>query len=60
MPRAQRIFEQQGFQVTPIPHGFWDIERYTPLDFYPGSSALASSRQVWHEVLGSVWYRLRY
>jgi uncharacterized SAM-binding protein YcdF (DUF218 family) len=60
MPRAQKIFEQQGFQVTPIPHGFWDIERYTPLDFYPGSSALASSRQVWHEVLGSVWYRLRY
>jgi uncharacterized SAM-binding protein YcdF (DUF218 family) len=60
MPRAQRIFEQQGFQVTPIPHGFWDIKRYTPLDFYPGSSALASSRQVWHEALGSVWYQLRY
>jgi uncharacterized SAM-binding protein YcdF (DUF218 family) len=60
MPRAQRIFEQQGFQVTPIPHGFWDIERYTPLDFYPSGSAFASSRQVWHEVLGSVWYRLRY
>ena len=60
MPRAQKIFEKQGFQVTPIPHGFWDIKRYTPLDFYPGSSALASSRQVWHEVLGSVWYRLRY
>jgi uncharacterized SAM-binding protein YcdF (DUF218 family) len=60
MPRAQKIFEQQGFQVTPIPHGFWDIKRYTPLDFYPSSSALASSRQVWHEVLGSVWYRLRY
>jgi uncharacterized SAM-binding protein YcdF (DUF218 family) len=60
MPRAQRIFEQQGFQVTPIPHGFWDIKHYTPLDFYPGSSALASSRQVWHEALGSVWYQLRY
>jgi uncharacterized SAM-binding protein YcdF (DUF218 family) len=60
MPRAQRIFEQQGFQVTAIPHGFWGIEQYTPLDFYPGSSALASTRQVWHEVLGSVWYRLRY
>lgn len=60
MPRARRIFEQQGFEVTPIPHGFWDIQRYTPLDFYPGSSALALSRQVWHEVLGSVWYRLRY
>jgi uncharacterized SAM-binding protein YcdF (DUF218 family) len=60
MPRAQRIFEQQGFQVTPIPHGFWDIQRYTPLDFYPSGSAFTSSRQVWHEVLGSVWYRLRY
>ena len=60
MPRAQKIFEKQGFQVTPIPHGFWDIQRYTPLDFYPSSSAFTSSRQVWHEVLGSVWYRLRY
>jgi uncharacterized SAM-binding protein YcdF (DUF218 family) len=60
MPRAQRIFEQQGFQVTAIPHGFWDIENYTPLDFYPSSSAFASVRHVWHEVLGSIWYRVRY
>jgi uncharacterized SAM-binding protein YcdF (DUF218 family) len=60
MPRAQRIFEQQGFQVTPIPHGFWGIESYTPIDFYPKSSAFNSVRHVWREVLGSIWYRLRY
>lgn len=60
MPRAQRIFEQQGFQVTAIPHGFFEMDHYTPLDFYPSSHGIATARQVWHELLGSMWYRIRY
>ena len=60
MPRAKNIFEKQGFRVTAIPHGFFEIERYTPLDFYPSGQGMVVTRQVWHELLGSAWYRIRY
>lgn len=60
MPRAKSIFEQQGYRVTAIPHGFFQLDNYTPLDFYPSSHGIATTRQVWHELLGSMWYRIRY
>ena len=58
MPRAQRIFEQYGLKVTPAPHGYESAERLNPLDFYPNS--IARTRQIWHEALGMIWYRVRY
>ena len=58
MPRAQRIFERYGLRVTPAPHGYEGVDRANPLDFYP--SALNRTRQIWHEALGMIWYRIRY
>lgn len=58
MPRAQQIFEQYGFQVIPVPHGFHRTEKLNPTDFYP--SSLTETRQIWHEIIGVIWYRLRY
>lgn len=60
MPRAQRMFEQEGMQVVPVPHGFESIETLNPLDFYPSSSSIAKTRQIWHELIGAVWYKICY
>jgi uncharacterized SAM-binding protein YcdF (DUF218 family) len=58
LPRAQRVFEKAGFIVTPAPTGFESSAQWTPMDFYP--SALQKTRQIWHELIGAVWYRWRY
>jgi len=58
MPRAQRIFEKYGLTVIPVPHGFHSAETLNPTDFYPTS--ITETRQIWHELIGVIWYRLRY
>jgi uncharacterized SAM-binding protein YcdF (DUF218 family) len=58
MPRAERIFKEQGLQVSPAPHGYRKNDSYTPLDFYP--NAIDRTRQIWHEALGMIWYKLRF
>ena len=58
LPRAQWIFEQEGLTVTPAPTGFESSAQWTPMDFYPRS--LHNTRQIWHELIGVVWYRVRY
>jgi uncharacterized SAM-binding protein YcdF (DUF218 family) len=60
MPRAQKIFEKQGFQVFPIAQGYQASQRYTPLDFYPSAHGMTLTRQIWHESLGAVWYAIRF
>jgi uncharacterized SAM-binding protein YcdF (DUF218 family) len=58
LPRAQWIFEKAGFTVIPAPTGFESSAHWTPMDFYPG--ALQKTRQIWHELIGALWYRWRY
>jgi uncharacterized SAM-binding protein YcdF (DUF218 family) len=58
LPRAQWIFERAGFTVMPAPTGFESSPQWTPMDFYP--SALQKTRQIWHELIGALWYRWRY
>ncbi len=58
VPRAQKIFEQYGLTVIPVPHGFHSAEKLNPTDFYPTS--ITETRQIWHELIGMIWYRLRY
>jgi uncharacterized SAM-binding protein YcdF (DUF218 family) len=60
MPRAQKIFQKQGFQVFPIAQGYQASQRYTPLDFYPSAHGMTLTRQIWHESLGAVWYAMRF
>jgi uncharacterized SAM-binding protein YcdF (DUF218 family) len=62
MSRAVRIFEEQGFQVTPAPTAF---EGFGPsplvfFDFLPNAKALLKSYYAIHEIIGRAWYAIRY
>ncbi len=62
MPRAVEAFEKQGVMVFAAPTGRragrWT--RTTVLDWLPSSRALDRSRIALHELLGRIWYRIRY
>jgi len=61
MRRAVEQFQLQGLQVLPAPTVF--LSRTDDLDvfsFLPSARALESSSLVIHEVMGRVWYKLRY
>ncbi|TXL23262.1 hypothetical protein BMR03_03245, partial [Methylococcaceae bacterium HT2] len=61
MRRAVEQFELQGFAVMPAPTVF--LSRTGSLDlfsFLPSATALEHSSLVIHEIMGRVWYKLRY
>ena len=64
MPRARRAFEAVGLEVIPAPTGFLhhhgDIEMPLILGILPASSALQANYIFAHELMGIIWYRLRY
>lgn len=60
MPRAKAIFEKENLNVIEAPMGFYQKEAFTPLDFYPGTEGLQKTRQIFHEILGNLWYRLKF
>jgi uncharacterized SAM-binding protein YcdF (DUF218 family) len=62
MPRARMVFEAVGLQVLPAPTGFLHDDGDAPLllDFLPNSDALMTNYYIAHELIGIVWYRLRY
>lgn len=60
MPRAQKAFERAGLQVIPAPMGYRTSPRLKVLDFVVSASALNDTYIFFHEVLGSIWYRLRF
>lgn len=59
MPRAQRVFQAAGFNVIPAATGYTTRYRLTLPDFLPSALALRDSALFFHEVIGTVWYRLR-
>jgi len=60
MPRSQRIFEKEGLQVIPVPLGYHYKSPLTPLDYVPKGDGLTKTREIWHELLGKVWYEFRF
>ncbi|MCW5575567.1 MAG: YdcF family protein [Burkholderiales bacterium] len=60
MPRARLAFEQAGFEVVAAPTAHATRGRLTILDFLPDAGALLDSALFFHEVIGTVWYRLRF
>jgi uncharacterized SAM-binding protein YcdF (DUF218 family) len=60
MPRAKIQFEKQGLTVIEAPIGFYQKDLYTPLDLYPSSEGLQRTRWIWHELLGAIWYRIKF
>jgi uncharacterized SAM-binding protein YcdF (DUF218 family) len=60
MPRAKTVFEKEGLIVIPAPMGFYQKTTFTPLDFYPSSEGFQRTRWIWHEILGNLWYRVKF
>jgi uncharacterized SAM-binding protein YcdF (DUF218 family) len=60
MPRAQRLFERQGFEVEAFPVDFKVRARVmTPMDFLPNPHALRMTDILVRELLGRFYYQLK-
>lgn len=60
MPRSVSAFEEQGLEVTPAPTAYSTRARPLLLQFIPDAGALEDSRKALHELLGRLWYAVRY
>jgi len=61
MPRAQRLFERQGFVVEAFPVDFRvRVRAMTPMDFLPDPRALSLTDVFVRELLGRFYYQLFY
>lgn len=61
MPRALEAFEKAGFTVTPAPMGY-DTASNPSLLFrvLPSNYSLSNMHDLLHEIVGRLWYHLRY
>lgn len=60
MPRAVQVFERVGFTVVPAATAYTTRYRTDLLTFIPNAGALHDSYLYMHEVIGILWYRLKY
>lgn len=65
LARAVDIFAEQGFTVIPAPTGFDGrlSQKSSELSFYdfvPSSHAIQTNAYAIHEMLGRIWYFIRY
>lgn len=59
MRRARFAFEQAGFNAIPAPTAFVTYAAGYPPGPVPDARALNLTRDVWREMIGLGWYRLR-
>ena len=61
MTRAKFLFEKRGFIVFPYPVDFkFKNNKMTIMDFIPSASSLSKSSFVIRELLGRLYYRLKF
>jgi uncharacterized SAM-binding protein YcdF (DUF218 family) len=62
MPRAVDIFRKAGLKVTPAPTIFsvTGAQSRGILDWLPSAAALSDTTAGLHEILGKIWYSIRY
>jgi uncharacterized SAM-binding protein YcdF (DUF218 family) len=61
MPRAQLIFEEAGFKVTPYSVDFrTSAEGRDPSDYFPDPKALDRTDIAIRELIGRAFYRVKY
>jgi len=60
MVRSKTVFHNAGFDVIPAPLGFRSQEIVSLLSFLPNAGAVHHSKIALHELIGQLWYMLRY
>ena len=60
MPRSVLVFEQHDLDVVPAPTAYTTSARPLLLQFVPDARALDDTRKALHELLGRLWYAVRY
>jgi uncharacterized SAM-binding protein YcdF (DUF218 family) len=61
MSRAMEQFQQQNLEILPAPTVFFSkVLSYKILDFIPSAEALQKSTLMIHEMIGQLWYKIRY
>ena len=60
MPRAVAIFEKAGLNVIPAPTAFKSGQPFEVSGFLPAAYSINTSRLALHEMLGLLWYKIRY
>jgi uncharacterized SAM-binding protein YcdF (DUF218 family) len=60
MPRASRLFADEGLIVTPHPVDFKTrMRRITPMDFLPDAEAMQRTQLAFRELLGRAYYSVQ-
>lgn len=61
MPRAQKVFEASGLSVLPFPVDFlMGADQTTIIDFIPSAGAFRNTSFVIREMIGRLYYHLKY
>ena len=60
MPRAKKVFEAANIKVIPFAVDFQSSKKITFLDFIPSASALSASSKFVKEMIGRLYYNLKY
>ncbi len=60
MPRAIVAFEKTGLKVIPAPTAFEGEKSFKTMDLLPSANAINVTRLALHEMVGAIWYRVRY
>ncbi|NNE63161.1 MAG: YdcF family protein, partial [Gammaproteobacteria bacterium] len=60
MPRAVAIFEKAGLNVIPAPTAFKSGQPFKLSGLLPAAGSLQTTRFALHEILGLLWYKIRY
>ena len=61
MPRAQKVFEAAGIEVSPFPVDFLsEADNTKIMDFMPDAEAFKDSSFFVRELIGRLYYTLKY
>jgi len=62
MPRSVDAFEKAGLHVIPAPTAFEGGEgrSFQFISLLPGTKSMDTSRRALHEIVGAIWYKIRY
>ena len=61
MPRAKKVFEAAGIKTTPFPVDFQNQKRkFTLMDLIPSANSLSGTSHFVREIIGRLYYNLKY